>query len=445
MFEKSPTVVEAAAKLTDDQDPRVRLQLALSLGEWNLPAAGAALAKVASGRESADRYFGAAVSSSAVAHFQPLTDAVVASKGDFPVAVSGGLARMAAKRGENDTMQHLLWAVMQPLGGPFSADQLNVYFDCRDITESKGAPFGSVGDVGVKCEAYVVRDDTPLDVKVAASRIFGRRPDPGDFELRVLKKMLSPRSAPELQIAAVAAFGRMGGEVPPRVLLETWQEHSPDLRGRIVDVLLKNEASAAKLLDAVEAKRVSAAEIDLPRRQRLLNHKDKAIKDRAAKLLAESAVGSNRQKVLDAWRPVIEMKGDTRNGKEMFRQHCAVCHHLLDQGQEVGPNLETVREWTGEQVLTSILDPGRQTEPKYIAYTATTGAGETIFGVIAAESGNAVTMKGLDGKERAVLRGDLKSLVSSNRSLMPDGFESAMTKQQMADLMEFLKAPERAR
>jgi hypothetical protein len=43
------------------------------------------------------------------------------------------------------------------------------------------------------------------------------------------------------------------------------------------------------------------------------------------------------------------------------------------------------------------------------------------------------------------LRGDLKSLVGSNRTLMPDGFESSVTKQQMADLVEFLKAPERGK
>jgi putative heme-binding domain-containing protein len=216
------------------------------------------------------------------------------------------------------------------------------------------------------------------------------------------------------------------------------------LRGAVVDILLRNDASVAKLLDAVEAKQIAAADIDLPRRQRLLNLKDKTIKERAAKLLAESAVASNRQKVLDAWQPVLSMKGNAKSGAEVFRQNCAVCHHLGDVGQEVGPNLETVREWTGEAVLTAILDPNRQTEPKYIAYTATTHAGETIYGVVASESGGAVTMKGLDGKEHPVLRSDLKSLVSSNRTLMPDGFESSMTKQQMADLLEYLKAPERA-
>jgi putative heme-binding domain-containing protein len=260
-----------------------------------------------------------------------------------------------------------------------------------------------------------------------------------------VSKMLAPRLPPELHRAAVAAAGRIGGPRVPDVLLDKWAEHSPDLRGAIVDLLLGNEAWAGKLLDAVEAKRVIAADIDLPRRQRLMNHASKAIKDRSATLLAESAVATNRQKVLDAWQPVLSMKGDAKRGAEVFRQSCAVCHKLNDQGQDVGPNLETVREWTGDALLTSILDPGRQFEPKYVAYTATTNVGETIYGVITGETGTSVTMKGLDGKDRPVPRSELKSLVSSNRSLMPDGFESSMTKQQLADLMQFLKAPEQAR
>ena len=70
--------------------------------------------------------------------------------------------------------------------------------------------------------------------------------------------------------------------------------------------------------------------------------------------------------------------------------------------------------------------------------------GEVVFGVITSETGSSLTMKGLDGKERSVLRSDLKSLASTNRSLMPDGFESGMTKQDLADVVRFLQAPDEA-
>jgi putative heme-binding domain-containing protein len=299
--------------------------------------------------------------------------------------------------------------------------------------------------MGAAAAPFAAADDNPLVRRIAAVSLLGRIKSEADRELDTLRPMIAPRSPVELQRAAVAAVVRIGGERVPNVLLDGWTTHSPELRGTILELLFTNVAWTNQLLDAMEKKNVGVADIDPSRRERLIAHGDKGIKERAAKLLVETNVAANRQKVLDAWQPVLSMKGDAKGGAERFRQHCAVCHKLNDQGQDVGANLANVREWTGEAMLTSILDPNRQVEPKYLAYTATTAGGEAIFGVVAAESGNSITMKGLDGKDRPVLRSELKSLVSTNRSLMPDGFESAMTKQQLADLLEFLRAPERAK
>ena len=51
-------------------------------------------------------------------------------------------------------------------------------------------------------------------------------------------------------------------------------------------------------------------------------------------------------------------------------------------------------------------------------------------------------MKGLDGKERTLVRGSIQSLVSTNRSLMPDGLEAQISKQDLADLIRFLQSPQ---
>ena len=42
-------------------------------------------------------------------------------------------------------------------------------------------------------------------------------------------------------------------------------------------------------------------------------------------------------------------------------------------------------------------------------------------------------------------RADLKSLASTNHSLMPQGFEAAMTPEDLADLMAFVQNPTAAR
>ena len=457
-FGEDPRVVEAALALEKDADPRVILQLALSAGEWKGEEAGKVLGALAT--RANDSYLASAVLSSAVPHMPAIEMALVQSggpAGDSPLF--RGLLRMSLEPEDDARMWYFVAAVTDGKGSP--AKRMKTIAAWLDAVDARGdtlekllgrAEAGMAGNATTilagffeRARAVVGDADAPVGDRTAAAAVLARWPRERDQDSAVLLRQLNPRSPTELQRACVESLGRAGGEKLPAALLENWAMHSPEVRGAVVDVLLRNETWTKRLLDAVEQKSVAAADIDLPRRQRLLNHGNKAIKERTAKLLVESNVAANRQKVLDAWRPVLEMKGDATRGKEMFRQHCAVCHKLNDLGQDVGPNLATVREWTGEAMLNSILDPNRQVEPKYLAYTATTGGGEAIFGIVAAESGNSITMKGLDGKERAVLRGDLKSLAGTGRSLMPDGFESAMSRQQMADLMQYLKAPEAAK
>jgi putative heme-binding domain-containing protein len=89
--------------------------------------------------------------------------------------------------------------------------------------------------------------------------------------------------------------------------------------------------------------------------------------------------------------------------------------------------------------MTAILDPNRQVEPRYLSYTATLADGQSIFGVITSESGNSLTIEGLDAKEHSLMRDSIKSLIGSGKSLMPDGLEAAVNKQAMADVIAFLR------
>src|SRR4029079_9773566 len=124
-----------------DGDPRVRLQLALSLGEWDLPAAGVALANLASEQKPTAPSFAPAVLSSAPRHLKPLVESLAAKKGRFPMAIGAGLLRMAVMQSDNDRATSLLAAVMERHGQEYSAEQLNAYFDCRDLMKSRGLRF----------------------------------------------------------------------------------------------------------------------------------------------------------------------------------------------------------------------------------------------------------------------------------------------------------------
>src|SRR5262249_51222050 len=156
------------------------------------------------------------------------------------------------------------------------------------------------------------------------------------------------------------------------------------------------------------------------RRQRLLQHKSTAVRERAAKLLA-GAVDPDRQKVIDAYQSALTLKGESSRGLGVFKKTCASCHQLDGIGHAVGPDLASLGDKSPPSLLIAILDPNRAVEARYVNYMALTKGGQTYTGVLASETGNSITLLGPEGRQQVILRTELEELISSNKSVMPEG------------------------
>ena len=106
----------------------------------------------------------------------------------------------------------------------------------------------------------------------------------------------------------------------------------------------------------------------------------------------------------------------------------------------MGPDLLALTDRSAETLLVSILDPNRAVEPRYVEYSAVTKNGHTFAGIIAAETGNAITLIDAQAVNHALLRSDLDELVSTGRSLMPAGAEELLNQpQDLLDLIAYLR------
>jgi putative heme-binding domain-containing protein len=112
-------------------------------------------------------------------------------------------------------------------------------------------------------------------------------------------------------------------------------------------------------------------------------------------------------------------------------------------GAKVGPDLSAVGQHARETLLVDILDPSRQVLPDFVAYTAEAKTGEGYTGFIASESASTVTLRRPNEPDVTLQRSQLKEFKTSGKSLMPDGLEVGMSEQDMADLIEFLRRPDR--
>lgn len=277
--------------------------------------------------------------------------------------------------------------------------------------------------------------------------------------IKRLQPFLLPNHTTEVQLAAVDALGACRESAVADILIESWPKLTPTLRDKAASILLSRTDRIAKLLDAIEAKNILPSQLSAATKATLGRQKTPTLAERITKLIGEGS-SSNRKAVIDTYAAAMFgsdagtparnasaqadkdtlTTGDPTRGAKIYETLCMVCHRHLDRGNDVGPNLGTIKAWTAEQILTNVLDPNREVSPNFALYIVETNDGRTLSGLITSETAGNLTLKRADGGTDTVLRSEIKSLTSPGISLMPEGLEAAITPQQMADLIAYLKA-----
>jgi putative heme-binding domain-containing protein len=285
--------------------------------------------------------------------------------------------------------------------------------------------------------AAKIAKDTKQPLEERVSAIQTLRWSNAKFAPKILLPFVTGDGDTALTLAACDALAALPGDEVAPALLERFPGAVPAVRRAILDVLLAQPSRAKLLLDAVEAGDIQPPEIDPQRTNRLLNHRDAALRERAKQLL--SAGSADRAAVLAQYEPAIANLGDAQRGKAVFAKHCVTCHRIAGMGVNVGADIGDTRDKTPAYLLTAILDPNRAVDNNYFGYAVATKDGKTLTGLIAAETSTSITLKQAEGKTETILRSDIEELRATGQSFMPVGFEKNISIEEMADLVSFLK------
>ena len=77
-------------------------------------------------------------------------------------------------------------------------------------------------------------------------------------------------------------------------------------------------------------------------------------------------------------------------------------------------------------------------EARWSGYQIDLQDGRTLVGLIQSETTDAIVLAMPGGAKETLSRSAIKDMKSLDRTLMPDGLEAAVTKEQMSDLLAFL-------
>lgn len=447
---QSAGVQQVLLGMTGDPDMAVRLQLAFSLGAVPVDKRVSPLLELlkSDGKES---WFRLAIQSSlpdGAAHFveMMLDDADVISA-PWAQEFAATLANQIGRSHDDDQLRTLVSAIDKLDGDPDFTANVAKQLIIAMLADGDGASAdalaamstGRLKDITTtllsSARTTALSANESPDARIEAIRILGC----GSFasERQAFDELLTPQQPQPVQEAVVKILGRFSDSGVVGLLVAHWPSFTPGLRSSAAEVLLSRPAWAVSLLAAVEDRKVSAGDFDPARVAMLKAHPSAEVRDRAAAIFADSAIGRRADVVAD-YQAALKLTGSMDKGRKVFQKTCATCHVLEGQGTSVGADLRSIRDQGRDAILLNILDPNREINPKYLSYTVTTTEGRVITGMITEETPNNLTIRQADSTAIPISRADIDEIESTGMSYMPEGLESQLDHQAMADLLAYI-------
>ena len=225
-------------------------------------------------------------------------------------------------------------------------------------------------------------------------------------------------------------------------LVNLIRSETPAMRRELIEFCLKSTPRTLMLLKTIEQGKLKFRELAGDQQTRIARSRDQQVSALYNKLKS-SQTESNRDAVLAAYLSSLEQQKLDRpaavRGHELFKQHCAICHQIGTDGVRVGPDISDTRTKRSDELLTSILDPNRAIDNNYFSYTAVTAEGKIATGILAEETPYSITLKQAKGTTISLQREEIDEFASDGVSFMPQQFEKNISKEQMADLISYLK------
>ena len=239
---------------------------------------------------------------------------------------------------------------------------------------------------------------------------------------------------------AVTALGEMNDPNAASALVSMFNQLPPDLRPMAINAMVLSKASAGVLLDAIRDQKIPLSDMN-ENHARAIN----GLGDPALAKQVESVWGKvqterdpERAKLAAEYKQLfLSRGGDPLKGWAVFDSKCAQCHTIYGKGGTVGPDITGVGRDNLDLVLSNVLDPSLVIGKPYYVYVAKLKDDTAVSGILVEDSPKQIVLKEPTGLH-VIPRDQLVKLVQQNISMMPEGLEKTMTRDEFCDLISFL-------
>jgi putative membrane-bound dehydrogenase-like protein len=258
----------------------------------------------------------------------------------------------------------------------------------------------------------------------------------------LLQGLLNDR---DLRSQAIRALASSDDARTPKEILKIFATLDAPEKKDALATLASRVSFAKHLLAAVENKTIPPSILGAEIIRQLHNLKDADVAEALQKVygkVRDSA--ADKQQEIERYRRIYRaggsQPGEATRGRVVYARTCQQCHTLFDAGGKVGPDLTGSNRNDLDYILQNMVDPNAVIPNEYRTSTIETTDERIITGIVNKQDEKSLTVT--TANEVLVLpRKEVKSTVSSDISMMPEGLLANLTDQEVRDLIYYLGRP----
>ena len=236
------------------------------------------------------------------------------------------------------------------------------------------------------------------------------------------------------------ALGTWNDNRGRKLLGEALRNSPTELQETISAVLAKNPEGKTQLMTLIKngyapARLLKVRSIEEPL---LANISTTQLAEYEALTANLIPISEEREKLIASRLSEFDPTENKVYGGQIYEANCSMCHQINNKGGMIGPQLDGVGNWGKTALATKILDPNRNISENFRTYNISLKNGQTVSGLFRREEGQTVVLANQAGEEFTVSRLDIKEMVPSKYTLMPDNFHTTLSKEEFDGLLVYL-------
>ena len=239
--------------------------------------------------------------------------------------------------------------------------------------------------------------------------------------------------------AILNAIGSVGNTESIGILekISLQDTENMELRQNATEMIGKSRAGEDRALELFRSKK-APTELIPYFVAGLKGSRRKAVSDESLTFLPES-IKNIKQKQSITLNELLALTGNTKNGAAVFKKSCTVCHQVGQQGYDVGPRLTEIgSKLPKEALFDAIINPSVGISFGFETWQIDMKYGSSLMGIISSRTKTEIELKFPGGINQKIYTNNIKTIKAMTESMMPEGLHETMTKQELADIIQYM-------